>query len=115
MSESAVTLEQIVSWLRSKERTLTDSGVVLSEVRERREHLPAASADFDADITVGRINAWISGEVDFEVLHREDGTDVLFRHEEISTIDDPSLQIAFNDFIRCMLNPDEIVGPGTPP
>jgi len=95
--------------LRSKERALSDLGVALAEVRERHVHVPSAAADFDSTLAIGRINAWVSGEIDFEVLRREDGTDVLFRHEEVSRMDEPALQEAYADFLRRMLNPDETV------
>lgn len=109
MSEYSITVEQIVVWLRYKERTLGDFGVTLAEVRERHAHVPSVAADFDSTLAIGRINAWASGEIDFEVLRREDGTDVLFRHEEISRLDDLSLEEAYADFLRRMLNPDEAV------
>lgn len=109
MSEHPITVEQIVAWLRYKERSLANLGVTLAEVRERHAHVPSAAADFDSNLAIGRINAWASGEIDFEVLRREDGTDVLFRHEEVSRMDELSLEEAFADFLRCMLNPDKSV------
>ena len=113
MNEHPITLDQIVAWLRSKERNLGDSGVTLVEVRERRVHVPAAAADFEATHATGRINAWVSGEFDFEVPRKEDGTDLLLRHEDVSSLDEPILERAYADFLRRMLNVDETV-PGQP-
>jgi hypothetical protein len=106
MSEFAVTLEELVSWLRSKELTPGNCDVKLADLRERRAHLPAAAADFDSTRAIGRINAWVSGEVDFEVLRREDGADVFFKHEEISGLDDSRLEESYAEFLRYMMNPD---------
>jgi hypothetical protein len=109
MNQYSITLEDLVSWLRSKENSLRDLGIALEEVQERRDHIPAAAADFDSARAIGRINAWVSGEVDFEVLRREDGTDVLFRRSKVSRMDEPALERAYSDFLRFMLNPDEAV------
>ena len=86
MNEHPITLEQIVAWLRSKKRNLGDSGVTLVEVRERRVQVPAAAADFDATHAIGRINVWVSGEFNFEVLRKQDGADLLLRHEDVSSL-----------------------------
>src|SRR6185437_16782648 len=104
MNRNRLTLEQIVLWLRSKGRALGNMGVTPAEVRERDAHVPSAAADFDSTNAIGRINAWVSGEIDFEVLCREDGTDVFFRHEEVSRMDEPALEDAYADFLRHMLN-----------
>lgn len=109
MSDYSITVEQIVAWLRYKERALGDLGVTLAEVRERHAYVPSADADFDSTLAIGRISAWESGEIDFEVLRRKDGTDVLFRHEKISRLDEFTLEEAYADFLRRMLNPDEAV------
>jgi hypothetical protein len=88
------------------ERTLGDSGVTLAAVRERRIHLSAVAADFDSSRAIGRINAWVSGEIDFQVLRRETGEDVLIKHAKVSKMDGPDLEGAYADFLRLMLNPD---------
>jgi hypothetical protein len=105
MSENPLTLEEIVRWFRLREHTLADSGVRLAEVLERPEHLPAAAADFDAANMTGRISAWVSGEFDFLVVRTADGKDVFFRHERVATVDEPSLEGAFSDFIEHMQDP----------
>jgi hypothetical protein len=58
MNDYPMTIEEIVAWLRSKEHALAGSGVNLMEVRERREYVPAAVADFDLATAIGRICAW---------------------------------------------------------
>jgi hypothetical protein len=105
VSEYPITIEEIISWLRSKERALGDSGVTLSEVRERRIHVSAVAADFDSSCAIGRISVWVSGEIDFQVLRREGGEDVLFRHATVSRMDGPDLEGAYADFLRLMSNP----------
>lgn len=106
MSEYSITTEQTVSWLRSMERILGNPGVTLTEVRERRIHVPAVAADFDSFRAIGRINAWVSGEIDFEVLRKDNGEDILFRNAKVSKMDGHDLEGAYADFIRLMLNPD---------
>ena len=105
MREDLLKLAEIVSWYRSKQRALEGSGVSLVEVIERTELLPAAAADFKATNTMGRINGWISGEFDFEVVQLSDGKDVYWRHAEVSAVD--GLEGTYNEFIRHMLNPGE--------
>ena len=105
MSEYPITIEEIVSWLRFKERALGDSGVTLGEVRERRIHVSAVAADFDSPRAIGRISAWVSGEIDFQVLRRESGEDVLFRHATVSKMYGHDLEGAYAEFFRLMLNP----------
>lgn len=105
MSEHPITIEEIVSCLRSKGRALGNSGVTLSEVRERRIHVSAVAADFDSSCAIGRISAWVSGEIDFQVLRRESGEDVLFWHVTVSKLHTPDLERAYADFLRLMLNP----------
>jgi hypothetical protein len=107
MSEYPLTLEEIVSWFRSREEALAESGISLAEVRQNREHVPSAAADFDTANAIGRINAWAAGHFDFEVLRRADGKDVFFRHEKVLSVHELGLESAYADFLRHMLNPDE--------
>jgi hypothetical protein len=55
---------------------------------------------------MGRIIVWVSGEIDLEVLRISDGNNVLVRHEKVSSLDAPSLQDAFNEFVKSMKHPD---------
>jgi hypothetical protein len=48
MSETQLTISDIVSWFRSRESMLEGSGVHLTEVHEHHQHLPSAAADFDS-------------------------------------------------------------------
>ena len=75
--------------------------------------VPAVAADFDSSRAIGRISAWVSGEIDFQVLQRENGEDVLFRHAKVSKMDGLDLDGAYADFLRLMLNPDSAVSMGT--
>jgi hypothetical protein len=98
-----LTLAEIVSWYRSKQRSLADSSVSLVGIRERSEHLPAAAADFDGANTIGRIDGWASGAFDFHVLRASDGKDIFWRHADVSSVDE--LEDAYADFLRNMHNP----------
>ena len=109
MNDYPVTIEEIVSWLRFMESTRGGSDVTLAEVRERHTHVPAVAADFDSSRAIGRISAWVTGAIDFQVLRKENGEDVLFRHAQVSKMDGPDLEAAYADFLCLMLNPDSSV------
>jgi len=100
-----LTLEEIVSWYRSKQRLLANSSVSLARIRERTDHLPAAAADFDAANAIGRIDGWVSGAFDFHVLRASDGKDAFWRHADVATVD--QLEGTYAEFLRTMQNPDE--------
>lgn len=91
-------LSEILSWYRSKQRTLQGSGVSLVDIRERAEYLPVAGADFDPVDALGRINGWVSGDFDFEVVRISDGKDLFWRHVHASNVED--LENTFLDFVR---------------
>jgi hypothetical protein len=109
MSDYPITLEEIVSWLRSKEQVLQDLGITLADVRESHTNKPAAVADFDTAQAIGQICAWVSGEIDFQVLRVTDSKDVFLHHEKISNLHAPSLAIVYSDFLRQMTHPGEAI------
>jgi hypothetical protein len=104
VTEYPLRLAEIVSWYGLKQRSLLGSGVALVEIRERAcGPKPAACADFDGSNTMGRINGWVSGEFDFEVLRVSDGKDIFWRHVDVSVID--KLEDAYADFLRHLQRP----------
>ena len=106
MDDYTITIQEIASWFSSKVPTLEVAGVLLAGIQERRgTSKPSAFADYDTDLGIGRIVVWVSGEIDFEVLRRSDGEGVLFRHEQVSTLTEPSLESAFNTFLASMVHP----------
>src|SRR6266851_1289458 len=106
MDAYPLTVREIVSWFRSKGNALAPLGIIMAGVHERHgTDKPAAFADFDADLEIGRIIVWVSGEIDLQVLQRSDGKDVLVRHEKVSTLNAPFLQDAFNEFVKSMTHP----------
>jgi hypothetical protein len=104
VTEYPLTLTDIVTWYRSKRRSLEGSGVSLTDVRERTVLLPAAAADFTGGRTTGRINGWVSGEFDFEVIRVSDGKDIFWRHIRVSAIDE--LENMFVEFIQHLREQD---------
>jgi hypothetical protein len=102
MSTYPLSLEDILSWFRSKEATLGGSEVSLVGVRESRTEKSAAAADFDSAAAMGRISIWVSGEVDFEILRVSDGQTIYSRHESILTLSSTLLEDAFTEFARGM-------------
>jgi hypothetical protein len=109
MSDYPITLEEIMSWLRSKDQVLKDLGITLANVRKSHTDKPAAVADFDTGKAIGQICAWVSGEIDFQVLRVSDGKDVFLHHEKVSSLGAPSLEIAYSDFLRSMTHPHEAI------
>jgi hypothetical protein len=98
-----LTLPEIVSWFRSKQHVLKGSGVALVDIRERTAHLPAAAADFDCGDTMGRINGWVSGDFDFEVVG-PDGQNVFWGHVHASAVND--LEPTYLDFLNHLQVPN---------
>jgi hypothetical protein len=96
-------LTEITSWYTSKQRALAGSDVSLATIRERIEFLPAAGADFDGPNTIGRINGWVSGEFDLEVLRVSDGKGIFFEHANVSAVEE--LETAYANFIRALRTP----------
>lgn len=92
-----LTLPEIVSWFRAKQLELAGSAVAIVGIRERTEHLPAAAADFDCGDAKGRINGWVSGDFDFEVVG-PDGQNVFWGHVHASVLDD--LDATYLDFLK---------------
>jgi hypothetical protein len=106
-SEYPLTVDKIASWFRSKEGISRSHGVVLAGVHERRgTDKPAAFADFDTEVAIGRIIVWVSGEIDFEILRRSNGKGVLFHHEDVTDLAESTLEEAFQAFLKGMTNPD---------
>ena len=101
MTQPPLTLGEIVSWYRSKQRFLEGSRVSLVDIRQRDGGpKPAAAADFDGPNTMGRINGWVSGEFDFEAIRVSDGKDIFGRHVDVSAVDE--LETVYADFLRKM-------------
>lgn len=106
MGDFAFTVDEIASWLGSKERALETAGVVLAGIHERSgSSKPSVFADCDTNLVIGRITMWVSGETDFEVLRRSDGEGVLFRPGRVSSFTAPSLESAFDPFLAGMAYP----------
>lgn len=101
LTEYPLTLAETVCWYRSKQRSLAGSAVSLVDIRERTEYLPATTADFDGANTMGRINAWVTGEFDFEALRVSDGKDIFWRHVKVHMVGG-ELEDAYADFIRVL-------------
>ena len=100
LTQYPLTLGEIVSWYRSKLRSLADSSVSLAGIRERNEYCLAAAADFDGANTIGRIDGWVSGAFDFHVLRASDAKDIFWRHVDVSAADE--LEETYADFLRKM-------------
>ena len=104
MAEYPLRLAEIVSWYRSKQRSLEGSGASLVDIRERDGGpKPAAAADFNGANSMGRINGWVSGEFDFEAIRVSDGKDIFWRHVDVSAVDE--LESAYADFLQILLQP----------
>jgi hypothetical protein len=101
LTQYPLTLGEIVSWYRSKQRSLEGSRISLVDIRQRDSGpKPAAAADFDGPNTIGRINGWVSGEFDFEAVRVSDGKDIFWRHVGVSAVDE--IETAYADFLRKM-------------
>jgi hypothetical protein len=96
-----MTLDEIVQWFRLKQAALAGSSLALVEIRTRDEYLSAVAAEFSGRAVVGRMNAWVSGEFDFEALRVSDGQDVFCRHTKVSTFD-KDLEEAYDAFIESL-------------
>lgn len=105
MTAYPLTLAQIVSWFHLKQRLLEGSGVSLTEIRERTEYVPGAAADFTGEGATGRINAWASGEFDFEAIRDSDGKDIFWGHAKVLALD--ALESFYVDFVQHLLNPNK--------
>lgn len=102
MAAYPLTVAQIVSWYQSKRRSLQGSVVTLADIKERSSGpKPAARAEFDGLGTMGRINGWVSGEFDFDVIRVPDGKDILWRHVEVTTLND-ELERAYTEFLLAL-------------
>lgn len=101
MTGSQIDLDHIVEWFRST-GSLLSSGVRLTDVKQKVEHLPAAYADFDGLETMGRMSGWVTGSFDFEVIRTADGSQMFFRHLEVMRLDDPLLNAAVTDFLAAL-------------
>ena len=97
-----IELQAITSWLVSRADSLAGTGITLAETAARSEYVPAARTDFNSDSRVGRINFWVTGEVDFEVLDRADGASLFFRNETIEALHARQLDEAYAAFIVAM-------------
>jgi hypothetical protein len=104
LTEEPITLAEIVSWYRSKQRSLAGSAVSVIDIRERTDHLSAAAAEFNGANTMGRINGWVSGAFDFEAIRVSDQKDIFWRHVDVSAVD--QLEGAYADFLRTLQNPE---------
>ena len=104
MNSGQLLPNEIVAWLHSKGPLLAP-GVNLAEVRESREHIPRAVADFDSVEGIGRITAWVSRHFDFEVLRRSDGKPIFSAHERIASFPSPELEKVFGLFLEALAHP----------
>ncbi|HXE08387.1 MAG TPA: hypothetical protein VN612_10845 [Acidobacteriaceae bacterium] len=108
MNDYAISLDEIVSWLSAKKQSLDSAGVLHAGVHHARvSNNPSAFADYDTDIGIGRISAWVSGEIDFHVLRRSDGKNVMMEHLDVESLADPMLDHVFEKFLQTMANPDK--------
>jgi hypothetical protein len=107
MTDGVLSLEDIVFWYQLKQQSLAGSGVAVVGIKERTEDVPAAAADFNGIDAMGRINGWVSGEFDFEVVRVSDGTDQFWKHIKVSSFEE--LEAAYSDFIESMLNQGAVV------
>lgn len=102
-----LTVAKIVSWYRSKQRSLEGSGLSIVRIREGDSGpKPGTSADFDGLGALGQISGWVSGEFDFHVLRVADGKDIFWRHLDVYTVDD--LEDKYADFLCNLQNPGSI-------
>lgn len=102
-----IEIDGIVNWLRSKEAGLGNSGVQLVEIRKRQTDIPGVAAEFETAVALGRINAWVTGEFDFEAIRKEDGKDLLFRHEKVDALEDSRLESAYEEFFSKVRRPED--------
>jgi hypothetical protein len=105
VNEYPLTLDDITSWCRSKKNMLAGSGVTLVDIKERTEYLPAVAADFDGIGSMGRINAWLSGDFDFEAISVSDGKCLFSKHVRISTLE--ALETTYSEFLQHLVDPDK--------
>src|SRR6266704_3267193 len=105
MNDYPIDLQEILAWFRSKDQALKDLGITLADVRESHTAKPSAAANFDTAPAIGQIIAWVSGEIDFQVLRASDGKGVFLRHEVVPSLNAPSLGNTYNDFLRYMPHP----------
>jgi hypothetical protein len=75
------------------------------EIKESKTYLHCAWADLDTLTKIARISGWISGEFGFEILERSKGEIVYFRHESLANINDPRLELAFEEFVEELQRP----------
>jgi len=98
MSQYPLTLDEITSWCRSRKRSLQESPIVLDSITERTEYLPAVAIDFSGPTAVGRINGWVSGAFDFQVIRVSDGENLYFGHVDVSRMEE--LEPAYQEFLN---------------
>lgn len=103
MSDFPFTLEQMVLWIRSKEHLLAERGITLAEIKTSDIHIPSLAADFDAPLTTGRIDAWVTGQIDFTVLSREDAT---LQHSKHDNFANRRPDESYEEFLRNMSTPN---------
>jgi len=102
MSDYTITVKEIVSWFETK---VPPAGIILAGIHEGRGTTkPSAFADYDTDWAIGRIVIWVSGEAEFQILRRSDGTDVMVHHEHVPLL--AALDNSYGNFLSTMTNPD---------
>lgn len=106
MSDYQIDLSEVLAWFRSKEQTLKTLGITLADVRESHTVKSSVAANFDTVPAIGQIIAWVSGEIDFQVLRASDGKAIFLHGEIVSSLNAPSLDKAYNDFLRHMTHPE---------
>ncbi len=107
MNSGQLLPNEIVAWFHSKGPVLAP-GVNLAEVRESREHIPGAVADFGSVEGIGRITAGVSRHFDFEVLRPSDGEQIFSAHERIASFPSPELENVFDLVLEALVHPTRI-------
>jgi hypothetical protein len=102
MADYPLTVAEIVFWLRSRAIAEDHGSVTLEAVRENHKNIPSVGADFDSQGCLGQIVAWVTGEFDFLILRRSDGTGMFFRNETIPNLGAGILDDAYREFLDKM-------------
>jgi hypothetical protein len=102
MDEYPFTLDQVIAWIRSMDGLLAERGIILAGIKTNERHKPSVVADFDSEGALGRISAWVSGELVFEVLSRQTGEFIHFQHEHLTNT---TARSSYREFVNQMRLP----------
>jgi len=92
----------MVTWLEAIGPLARERNIVLADLKQCEEYLPAAFADFDTETRMGRISVWAHGLIDIEVLGVEEGKQVHFEHVEVEELSKTELAAAVERFLDAM-------------